>query len=91
MLAREPQWEWTRDLHATMRNAKVWDGGNGWIVDDVQDVVFTDLEEDAEAGVVLLTQLGCDMPIPFNVFAEMCQSFLGWWYEKENRGTSGSA
>lgn len=74
----DPMWEWTRDVSVIVRDARVWEDGV-WTVKDVRDMAFLSLEEDAEGGVVLLTQLGCDVPIPFDAFAEMCRSFLTWY------------
>ena len=74
----DPMWEWTRDVSVIVRDARVWEDG-AWTVRDVRDTAFLSLEEDAQDGVVLLTQLGCDVPIPLDAFADMCRSFLTWY------------
>lgn len=76
--APEPGWEWTRDVPVVVRDARVWEDG-AWTVTDVRDSAFLSLEDEAEDGVVLFTQLGCDVPVPLDAFADMCRSYLTWY------------
>lgn len=85
--APEPGWEWKRDLSVIVRGAQVWEDG-AWTVQDVRDISFLSLEDDAEDGVVLITQLGCDVPVPLDTFADMCRSYLTWYTLRRSEPTT---
>lgn len=72
-------WSWERDVRVVIRNARVGTGPGTWSIEDVPDVAFVEIEDDLTEGAVCFTQIGSDVPIPLDAFADMCRSFLTWY------------